>query len=267
MDPRPIGIFDSGLGGLTAAKALEALLPGEDLIYFGDSANAPYGVRDPVSLETLATANAAFLAEFDVKAVLVACGTVSSTVIGRVREKFPFPLFDVVNAPCRAAAHLSRGGRIAVAATETSIRSGAFVRALRETDPKLTVFPKACQSLVAAVEAGHFQAGDPAAAAAVAAEMGPIRDFGPDTLLLGCTHFPLLREAIAAYLGGDVALVGVGEEAAKALRDHLKAGGMLAERERGSRRWFTSGDPAEFARSAEVFLGHPVSPEQHINSV
>ena len=267
MDPRPIGIFDSGLGGLTAAKALEKILPGENLIYFGDSANAPYGVRSSAELERMATANAAFLASFDVKAVLVACGTVSSTVIGRVREKFSFPLFGVVDAPCRAASALTKTGRVAVAATEASIRSGAFARALKAQNPALEVFPKACQSLVSTVEAGHFSAGDPIAEAAVAAELEPIRAFCPDTLMLGCTHFPLLHDAIAAYMGPGVALVNVSEETAKALRDDLIEHDLCSDREIGDRRWFTSGSTEEFARYAGLFLGHAVTPERHVNSL
>ena len=258
MDPRPIGIFDSGLGGLTAARALEALLPGEDLIYFGDSANAPYGTRSTAELEALATENARFLAGFDVKAVLVACGTVSSTVIGTVAEKFPFPLLGVVDAPCREAAAATRTGRIAVAATEASIRSGAYVRALRREGAGPDLFPKACQSLVPLVEAGHFSPGDPVAEAAVAAELGPIRDFGPDVLILGCTHFPLLRELISAYLGEGVRLVDVGWAAAAALRGVLEEAGALAERGRGERAWYTSGDPVLFSRYAGTFLGRPI---------
>ena len=267
MDPRPIGIFDSGLGGLTAARALEALLPGEDLIYFGDSANAPYGTRSLEELERLATANASFLAGFGVKTVLVACGTVSSTVIGQVAERFPFPLMGVVEAPCRAAASAARGGRIAVAATEASIRGGAYVRTLRSIDPALELFPKACQSLVSVVEAGHFRPGDPEAEAAVAAELGPVRDFAPDVLLLGCTHFPLLREIIAAYLGGGVTLIDVCRETALSMKNALTAADALSERERGERQWFTSGDPELFSRYAEFFLGRPVRARQHVNEV
>ena len=195
----------------------------------------------------------------------MACGTVSSTVIDKVRARFPFPLFGVVDAPSRAAAALTRTGRVAVAATEASVRSGAFARALKAHRPELTVFSKVCQSLVSTVEAGHFSAGDPVAEAAVAAELAPIRDFAPDTLVLGCTHFPLLHDVIASYMGEDVALLSVGSEAAKALRDYLIEHDLCSDREIGDRRWFTSGSTAEFAAYAGLFLGHAVEPEQHIN--
>ena len=267
MDQRPIGVFDSGLGGLTAAKTLEEILPGENLIYFGDSRNAPYGTRPRHELARLACANAAFLRSFDCKAVLVACGTVSSNVMDVLAGANPgLPLFGVLDAPCAKAAACSPGGRIAVAATEATVRSGAFAAALRERRPDAQIFSKPCQSLVALSERGCFSADDPEACAAVAAEFAEIRDWRPDTLLLACTHFPLFRECIAQYMGPDVALLSVGEETARALKTALAERRALAERERGERRWFTSGSPAEFERLGAVFLGHAIEAEQHIHA-
>lgn len=266
MDTRPIGIFDSGLGGLTAAKMLEGILPGENLIYFGDSANAPYGTRSREELAALATANAAFLQRFGVKAILVACGTVSSTVIDAVARQFPeIPFFGVLEAPCATAA--AKGGRVAVAATEATIRSGAYARRLKELNPEVEVFSKACQSLVATVERGHFCPGDPFAERAVEEELAPIRDFAPDTLMLACTHFPLLAEVIAEYMGPKVRLLSVGAETAWALQKYLWKNGLLSGMETGERRWFTSGSTAEFSEFAEIFLGHKVTPEQHVNKI
>lgn len=264
MDARPIGIFDSGLGGLTAAKVLEEILPGENLIYFGDSANAPYGTREPEELLALALANIRFLRSFHVKAILVACGTVSSTVIGRLRAECPVPLFGVVDAPCASAA-AAGARRVAVAATEASIRAGAFAARLREALPEAEIFSKACQSLVTTVERGHFCRGDSAAEAAVAKELAPIRDFRPDTLVLGCTHFPLLKEIIADFLGPETRLLSVGGEAAKALRDYLCRKNLLCGMVEGERRWFTSGSLAQFSEYSEIFLGHKVRPEFHAN--
>ena len=261
MDPRPIGIFDSGLGGLTAAKTLEEILPGENLIYFGDSANAPYGTRSKPELAALAAGCAGFLARFGVKAVLVACGTVSSNAMDTLRSRFPLPFFDVLEPACAEAAGLCPAGRIAVAATEATVRSGAFQRSLERLAPGAAVFSKACQSLVTLVEQGHFSPGDPAAEAAVHAELEPIRAFAPDVLVLGCTHFPLLAETIRAELGPEVKLLSVGEAAARALRAHLAAEGLLADRTEGERRWFTSGDPADFSAKAAQFLGHKIAAE------
>ena len=263
MDPRPIGVFDSGLGGLTAAKTLEKILPGENLIYFGDSANAPYGTRSRQELAALARGCAGFLAGFDVKAVLVACGTVSSNAMDALRGYFDIPFFDVLEPACAVTARENPAGRIAVAATEATVRSGAFRRTLERLAPGAAVFSAACQSLVTVVEQGHFAPGDPIAEAAVRAELGPVRDFAPDALVLGCTHFPLLAETIGAYLGPAVRLVSVGEEAARALRTHLETEGLLAGRTEGVRLYFTSGDPADFSAKAARFLGHPVAAEHH----
>lgn len=265
MDARPIGIFDSGLGGLTAAKTLEHILPGENLIYFGDSANAPYGTRSLPELTALAQANAEFLLHFKVKAILVACGTVSSNVLGLLEQKYPVPFFGVVEAACRRAAELSKSGRIAVAATEATIASGAYVRRLHELNPQLQVFPKACQSLVATVEQGHFLPGDSVARTAVERELAPIKAENPDTLVLACTHFPLLSEHIAAYLGPEVRLLSVAEETAIALKNYLIRQGLCSQNKNGQRRWFTSGSIETFANYAEVFLGHKIQPEQHIH--
>jgi len=266
MDQRPIGVFDSGLGGLTAAKTLEEILPGENLIYFGDSRNAPYGTRPREELAKLARANAAFLRGFDCKAILVACGTVSSNVMDVLAADFPaLPFHGVIDAACEKAAACSPGGRIAVAATEATIRSGAFTRALLSRRPDAQVFPKPCQSLVALAESGHFAADDPLAQAAVAAEFEPLRAQRPDTLLLACTHFPLFRDCIARFMGPGVTLLSVGEETAYALKEALAAQGALARRKEGARRWFTSGDPTEFERLGAVFLGHDVKAEQYIH--
>ena len=266
MDPRPIGVFDSGLGGLTAAETLEQLLPSESIIYFGDSRNAPYGTRTRAELLALATANAEFLRSFDCKAILVACGTVSSNVLGELSGRFPgLPFFGVLDAPCAAAARLTRSGRIAVAATEATVRSGAFARRLRALRPDAAIFSKPCQSLVAMAEAGHFAADDPLARAAVEAELAELRAQEPDVLLLACTHFPLFRDAIAQYMGPGVCLLSVGEETARALADSLQGENALSDGGAGSRRWFTSGSPAEFERLGAAFLGHTITAEQHIN--
>ena len=265
MDPRPIGIFDSGLGGLTGAKALREMLPGEDLIYFGDSANAPYGTRSRAELLALAGSNIAFLQSFDVKAILVACGTVSSTVLGTLRTRPGTPaLFDVVEAACVTAAG-SGARRVAVTATEATIRSGAFPRRLRELAPELEIFSKPCQSLVTTVEQGHFRAGDPVAEAAVASELEAVRAFRPELVLLACTHFPLLSDSIASYLGPDVRLLSVSAEAAAALARDLRQRGACAGRKTGLTRWFTSGEITEFARLSGLFLGHTILPERHVN--
>jgi len=261
MDARPIGIFDSGLGGLTAAKALEEILPGENLIYFGDSANAPYGTRSRTELAQLATANAAFLQSFDCKAILVACGTVSTNAMDVLRNRFSVPFFDVLNAACEAAILQTKTKRIAVIATEATINSGAFERKLMQLDSSLEVLSKPCQSLVTVTEQGHFVRSDAIAVAAVREELAAVKAWAPDVLIMACTHFPLLQDIIADELGETVSLLSVGAETAKALKAYLTERDLLAERTFGAHRWFTSGDPQAFSAHAGIFLGHGVGAE------
>lgn len=262
MDGRAIGVFDSGLGGLTAARVLEETLPYENLIYFGDTANMPYGPRTRADITRLAIRNTEFLLEKDVKAILVACGTVSSNAIDVLREKFAVPFFGVIEAAAIAAAEATETGRVGVIATEASIRSGAYRRALEEMDRGIRVFDTACPSFVPLVESGHTAADDSLVRAAVERELRELRRFEPDTLVLGCTHFPLLEEAIADFMGPDVRLISCGGEAALALGDHLHREDMLSPAaDVGERRYFTSGDPENFSRQAAAFLGHGLEAE------
>ena len=267
MDQRPIGIFDYGLGGLTAARALTEILPGENLIYFGDSLNAPYGTRSREELADLAAANAQFLSGFDCKAVLVACGTVSSNVMDVLRSRFPqIPFFGVVDAPCRRAVSMTKSGRVAVVATDATVKSGAFARALLALDSEIEVFSDSCQSLVSLAEHGHFSVGDTLAEQTVAEELAEVKAWGPDVLMLACTHFPLFEDLIADYLGSKTALISVGAEAAFALRGYLEENNMLAERGCGQQQWFTSGSVENFSAMSAKLLGRSITAQQHINS-
>lgn len=264
MDNRPIGVFDSGLGGMTAVKVLEELLPGEDMIYFGDSGRMPYGGRTVEELCRFAREDAEFLRSFDVKAVLVACGTLSSTAMDHLRENFDLPFFGVVESACRAAAEIS-GGRVGIIATQASIRSGAYERGLKALRGGLEVISRACPGLVPLVESGHFRAGDALAEETVSRELKDIKEADVDTLILGCTHYPLLGDIISGFVGRHVRLVSSGAEAAGDLAVHLREKEMLSSKSSGGKcRCFTSGDRAFFAASAEYLLGHEVKPETYI---
>lgn len=262
MDNRAIGVFDSGLGGLTAARVLEETLPNENIIYFGDTANMPYGVKTVAELRALACRNVEFLRRYDVKAILVACGTVTSTAMDLLREKFDLPFFGVVDDAAKAAVEWTENCRVGVIATQASIQSGLFQRRIAESGKALRVFGKACSSFVPLVESGHYAFDDKLVRAAVEEELAPLRRAEVDTLVLGCTHFPLLEEAIARYMGEDVKLISSSAEAAKALARHLEGAGMLREGSgHGERRWFTSGDTETFEGLAAAFLGHGVKAE------
>lgn len=263
MDRRAIGVFDSGLGGLTAARVLEETLPFENIIYFGDTANMPYGPRSREELVSLACNNAEMLRAHDVKAILVACGTVSSNAMAELRERFDLPFFGVIEPAVIAAAEATESGRVGVIATEASIRSGAYRHALEALGRGLRVFDTACPSFVPLVESGHYSSRDSLVKAAVEEELRGLKRAGVDTLILGCTHYPLLGEAISEYMGPEVQLISSGGEAALALAEHLHSSDKLTDtREKGLRRWFTSGDTEPFARSAAVFLGHSIEAEK-----
>ena len=263
MDQRPIGIFDSGLGGLTAAKALLELAPGENTVYFGDSANVPYGTRTTEQLMVLAQANAQFLLEHDCKAILVACGTVSSTVIGTLQRTCSVPVVGVIDAVCALAASGEKAPRVAVIATETTVSSGAFERRLKGLNAKCEVFSKPCQSLVRVAETEGFSPDSDETAEAVAGELAPVRTWKPRQLILACTHFPLLETAIAAYMGERVRILNCGAAAASALVEQLRASGKENVGAAGTHRWFTSGDTARFNAGAARFLGERVTAEHH----
>ena len=265
MDNRAIGVFDSGLGGLTAAKVLEELLPQENIIYFGDSGRMPYGGRSVEELRRIAVEDAGFVGSFGVKAMLIACGTMSGCAMEALRENYSTPFFSVENAACNAVVAATVNKRVGVIATAGSIRSGMFERGIKRRDSGIQVIAKACPSLAALVEQGHFRPGDAVAEAAVREELSVFEGSGIDTLLLGCTHYPLLSEIIAGYLGEELRQISCGAETARELAAYLKDNDMLAVRGgEGRRRWFTSGDTALFASGASLFLGHAIEVERHI---
>ena len=264
MDNRPIGIFDSGLGGLSAARVLEQVLPNENLVYFGDNRNVPYGTRTKENITELATAGVEYLCGFDCKAIIIACGTVCANAMDALKARFPLPIFGVIDAPCRQAVRQTKTKRIAVIATEASVRSGAFDRTLKALSADAEVLCKPCQSFVEMVESGHFAADDPVVQKAVAEELAPVKAWKPDQMLLACTHFPLLSEPIGAEMGPETELISVSAAAVEDMKETLAADGLLAEAGKGSRRWYTSGSTADFAKYAGVFLGHAVTAEQHI---
>ena len=260
MDERPIGVFDSGLGGLTAARALAEILPGEDILYFGDTGRVPYGSRGAEVIRRYARQDAAFLLGQGVKAVVCACGTVSSVAGEDLAAGMDCPFIEVVSPAARAAVGATRNHRVGVIATAATIASGRFPEAIRSLDPEAQVLARACPLFVPLVEGGHIAPGDPIAGPAVAYYLRELRDWGADTLILGCTHYPLLAPLIRDYLGEAVRLVSSGEEAAFTTRALLAERGLLSSRTKGgSSRYFVTDPGGSFAAVAEVFLGEPVN--------
>lgn len=255
MEARSIGVFDSGLGGLTAVRQLRRLMPSENIIYFGDTARVPYGNRGRETLLRYARQDMRFLCSFDLKAVVIACGTVSTNCLEELRRESGVPVIGVVEPAVERAAALTRSGKIGLAATRASVASGAYERAFRRLDPALEVHALACPLFVPLVEEGRCRPGDIVIETVAEEYLAPLREAGVDTLVLGCTHYPLLAEVVGGVMGPDVSLVDVGAEAARACRDLLAEKDALADRRPGSARFYTSDRAVNFRRLAALFLG------------
>ena len=258
MDNRPIGVFDSGLGGLTAVKQLEQALPGESIVYFGDTGRVPYGTRGRDTILRYARQDMAFLLSREVKAVVAACGTVSS-IARSAGEALPVPYVDVIGPSARAAAAAPKNGRIGVIGTAATIASDSYRSALLRINHKLEVFPQACPLFVPLVESGFVSPQDEVARLVAERYLAPVRAAGVDTLILGCTHYPIIAPTIAGVMGRGVTLIDSGREAARATAEILRERDLLAQGG-GPRRtdFFVTDTPQNFLNVAELFLGHSV---------
>lgn len=254
MDKRAVGVFDSGLGGLTAVKRLMALAPGEDIVFFGDTARVPYGGRTPGTIAGYAVQDISFLLAHNVKIVVAACATVSSTLSADIAARVPVPLVTVIEPSAVAAATATRNKKIGVLGTSATIRSGAFARALSALDPDFEVVSNAAPLLATLVECGYTARDNAITKLAVDEYLAPLRQAGVDTVILGCTHYPIIADIIADGLGSGVTLIDSGSETAKhalALLDAADARNPSG----GAYRFFTSDNPEEFSPLAELFLG------------
>ena len=256
MDNRPIGVFDSGLGGLTTVREMMRVLPGESVIYFGDTGRIPYGTRSSDTIRKYASQDMRFLRTFDIKAIVAACGTVSTTVLDALAPEVPLPVLGVVEPAARRAAELTGTGSIGLIGTQASVKSGTYERYIKKYRGDAEVMAIACPLFVPIVENGHFSAGDPVAALLIEEYLAPMKEKGVDTLVLGCTHYVLLEDAIREYMGGSVSLINPGAEAARAAARLLESGDAFAES--GSEktlRYFVSDSPEDFSKYASLFLG------------
>jgi glutamate racemase len=253
-DPRQIGIFDSGVGGLTVVRAVLDLLPGEPVLYFGDTARAPYGPRDVEEIRAFAREIAAFLLDRDVKMLVVACNAIESNAIEDLSRRAHVPLVGVIEPGVRAALRTTRNGRVGVIGTQATIASGAYDRAVAAEDGPIELVSAACPAFVPHVERGDTTS--PELLAAARGYLEPLLDSGVDTLILGCTHYPLLSGLLQRVMGPDVVLVSSAEETAKDVYAALLDGGLL--RENGpppEHEFLCSGDPDSFRALAARFLG------------
>ena len=218
-DSRPIGVFDSGIGGLTVVKALRDLLPNENIFYLGDTARVPYGPKSPETVQRYAVELAGILTRKDAKVLVVACNTVSSVALPLLIKKFSVPVIGVIEPGARAALQATRNRHIGVIGTRATIRSGAYEKALRAADDNVRVSSRACPLLVPLIEEGLLD--DDVTDRMVIRYLEPMLADGIDTLVLGCTHYPLLKNAIARALKRQIMLVDSAQNCARAVEETL----------------------------------------------
>ncbi len=251
MNNGNIGIFDSGLGGLCALAELQKLLPNEHFIYFGDTGRTPYGTRSDEKICEYAASDVRFLLSKNVKAILCACGTVSSVALPKM--EFNIPVSGTISPSAHEAAELTSNKIIGIMATGATVGSGIFVKALKELDPEIQTVCVSCPLLIPIVENGF--ADTEISRLAIESYIKPIMDSGADTLILGCTHFPILAKQIAE-MHPELTLIDSGAAAARYIYKTLKENDMLSDSTRGETEYFVSDRPNNFTQVARSFLGH-----------
>ncbi|HIE11862.1 MAG TPA: glutamate racemase [Desulfotomaculum sp.] len=250
-DRRPIGLFDSGIGGITVFEQVRRILPDESVIYFGDSANVPYGGRPVSELVALGDRIIRFLLSKKVKIVLFACNTSSSVSIGVLRERYPVPMIGLVEPGAQMAVRATRNGKVGLIATEATVKSESYPKAVAAIAPEVRVFSSAAPALVPLVEAGKVDT--PEAEEALNVYLAPLKEAGVDTLILGCTHYPFFNPLISRILGPEVVLVDPAEATTIEARKELVRRGILTSKGKVKHEFYVSGDPEEFDRLAERF--------------
>ena len=266
MSEQAIGVFDSGLGGLTAVKELIKVLPQENIIYFGDTARVPYGTRSDKTIKVYARQDADFLLSKGVKLIIAACGTVSS-VATELYEDLPVPFTGVVIPTATAAVRATKNGRIGIIGTTATVKSSSYKKEILRQDDRITVYQQACPLFVPLVENGFISADDPIVQLTVERYLSEMKAAGIDTLILGCTHFPIIAEAISNYLGKGVTLIDSGKETALYAANILGNKGLLNNSNTlGNCKYYVSDTVEGFRKTADVFLGKSVEYEAaHIN--
>ncbi len=266
MSEQAIGVFDSGLGGLTAVKELIKVLPQENIIYFGDTARVPYGTRSDKTIRKYARQDADFLLSKDVKLIIAACGTVSS-VATELYESLPVPFTGVVIPTATAAVKATRNGKIGIIGTPATVKSCSYKKEILKQNDRITVYQQDCPLFVSLVENGFISADDDIVRLVVERYLSEMKQEGIDTLILGCTHFPIIAQAISDYLGKNVALIDSGKETALYAANILGSNNLLnTSSTLGSCSYYVSDTVEGFRKTADVFLGKSVEDEAvHIN--
>ncbi len=252
----PIGIFDSGVGGLTVLKEINRLLPCEDIIYLGDTARVPYGIRSAETVLKYSIANAEFLVKQNIKLLVIACNTVSAVAKDRLREKYSIPVVDVVTPGARGAVDNTTNRKIGVIGTRGTISSGAYQKEIDRLEPGLQVFTQACPLFVSLAEEGLVDPKDEIVDLTVRRYLDALSDVGIDTLVLGCTHYPLLKNSIKKVMGDKVRLIDSAEETARQVEEVLLAKKLSAGADKKGKTVFYLTDiPHIFKETGRNFLG------------
>jgi glutamate racemase len=259
-----VGIFDSGVGGLTVLKEIIKALPQEDTIYLGDTARVPYGTKSPETVTRYAREITAFLVSRDIKLLVVACNTASAVSLETLREEFSIPIIGVIEPGARRAASVTRSGRVGVIGTEGTIRSSAYAKAIKRFNPGIEVITRPCPLFVPLAEEGWTD--NEVARLAAETYLAGLRDERVDTLVLGCTHYPLLKGVIGRVMGEDVRLVDSAEETALTVAETLAREGLLRPpAEVGNHHYFVTDVPAGFVRVGNRFLGGRLGDVYQVN--
>ena len=252
---KAIGVFDSGLGGLTAVKELINCLPNEDIVYFGDTGRVPYGTRSKETIIKYATQDAKFLLNHNVKMIIAACGTVSS-VASNLGESLPVMFTGVLEPTALACAQATKTGSVAVLGTSATINSHSYKKLLEKINPQIKVYEQDCPLFVPLVENGFTDKSDVIVRSVVERYVSQFKNTDVDTVILGCTHYPLLKSAIGEVLGENVKLIDSGRETALFTKKLLEENALLSDRENeGERSFFVSDTPHNFEAVAGRFLG------------
>ena len=241
-DNRSIGVFDSGMGGLTAVRRLHALMPKENIIYFGDTSRVPYGTRGRDTIVKYARQDVAFLRQFDLKAIVIACNTVSSVALDLLTEENNIPIIGTVEPACRRAMTMTQNGRVGVIGTAATMRSGAYEKYLHKKDGTLRLYTQACPLFVPLVENGRVHRGDIVIETVAAEYLAPLKEAGVDTLILGCTHYPIVEENFHECYP-EMHLINPALEQANAVKAYLTEQNALNPQKKGKFVICTSGDP------------------------
>ncbi len=256
MDNRPIGVFDSGFGGLTVLKEIKSLLPDENIIYFGDNGRTPYGTKSKEVIQKFTLQNTSFLSKQDIKMLVIACNTASAYSLEVLKDRYFIPMVEVIKPGALAAVRETRNSRVGIIATTATIASGVYEKAIKDIDKGITTFSKACPLFVNLVEEGWW---DNEIARLTAKEyLGVFKNTEIDTLIMGCTHYPLLENIISDIMGNDVELVSSAKETAKIVAQELDKLGLKNNKNQATYTFFTSDSAEKFAELGSMILGEKI---------